>query len=59
MRVSTRFMVRGIFHEMRGKVKEMVGSVCSNRKLGAKGTFERITGKMQRKVGKVQGMCGL
>jgi len=58
MRASTKWMARGMFHEARGTAKKIVGSLLSNRILGAKGKFERITGKVQRKIGKVEGMCG-
>lgn len=58
MRASRRYMAKGIFHEWRGAVKEIVGRVSSNRTVGVKGTFERITGKVQRKIGKACGVCG-
>ncbi|GFE57110.1 MULTISPECIES: CsbD family protein [Geobacteraceae] len=58
MRTSTKRMAKGIFHEVRGTAKRMVGSLISNRTLETKGRFERITGKVQRKIGKVQGAWG-
>lgn len=58
MRASTKWMAKGMFHEVRGTAKKIVGSLLSNRTLGAKGKFEQITGKVQRKIGKVEGMCG-
>lgn len=58
MRTSTRHMAKGMFHEVRGMAKKIVGRMIANRALGAKGRIERLAGKMQRKVGKVEGMCG-
>jgi uncharacterized protein YjbJ (UPF0337 family) len=51
-------MAKGMFLEMRGTAKRMVGSLISSRTMGVKGNFERLTGKMQRKLGKFQGACG-
>lgn len=58
MRASTMWMVKGMFHEARGTARRMAGTMLSNRTLGAKGSIERLTGKMQRKFGKLEGMCG-
>jgi uncharacterized protein YjbJ (UPF0337 family) len=51
-------MAKGMFHEVSGTAKKVVGSIISNRTLETKGKIERIAGTVQRKVGKVQGMCG-
>lgn len=58
MRPSRKYMAKGMFHEWRGAVKEIVGRVSSKRTMGVKGTFERMTGKVQRKIGKACGKCG-
>lgn len=58
MKASTKRMAKGMFHEVRGTAKKIVGSLTANRTLGAKGTLERLSGKIQRKIGKVQGTCG-
>lgn len=58
MRASTKRMAKGMFHEVRGTAKRVVGSLISNRTLGAKGRLERLAGKIHRKIGRVQGMCG-
>lgn len=58
MRASTKRITRGMFHEVRGTAKRIIGSLFSNRTLGAKGTVERIAGKIHRKIGKFQGVCG-
>lgn len=59
MKLSTRYQVKGIFRVVRGSVKEMAGNVSSNTVLGVKGKFERLAGKVQWKIGKVQGLVGL
>jgi uncharacterized protein YjbJ (UPF0337 family) len=58
MRASTRRITKGMFYEFRGTAKKIIGSLFSRRTLGAKGKLEQIAGKVHRKVGKVQGMCG-
>jgi len=58
MKASTRRMARGMLLETRGKAKGMIGSLISNRMLSIKGKMDLISGKMQRKVGKVQSVCG-
>jgi len=58
MKLSTRYRTKGIFHEVRGTVKEVAGKISSNRMLGIKGRFERLTGKFQWKIGTAQGFFG-
>ena len=58
MRISRRFIVKGAFHELRGTVKEVAGRIGSNKTLGVKGKFERFAGKVEWKLGKVQGLLG-
>jgi len=58
MKISTRYQARGLFHRVRGTVRQAAGKVCSNTTLGAKGRLEKIAGKVQWKIGKVQGFCG-
>jgi uncharacterized protein YjbJ (UPF0337 family) len=58
MKLSTKYRVKGKFHEAKGTVKEIVGKISSNRTLGVKGKFERFTGKIQGRIGKAQGLFG-
>lgn len=58
MRASTKRIAKGMFHEVRGSAKKIAGSLLANRKMRAKGRLERITGKVHRKIGKVQGRFG-
>jgi len=59
MKLSTRYQAKGIFRVVRGTVREIAGKISSNSTLGVKGKFERFAGKVQWKIGKAQGMCGL
>lgn len=59
MKLSTRFLARGIFHRVRGTIRQTAGKVCSNTMLEARGKFEKVGGKIQWKIGKIQGFCGL
>lgn len=59
MKLSTRSQAKGLFRIIRGTARAMVGTICSNRTMGVKGRFDRLAGRFQWKVGKVEGMCGL
>ena len=59
MKLSTRYRLNGIFHQVKGTVRGFVGKISSNRTLNAKGRVERIVGKLQGRVGKVSGVIGL
>lgn len=59
MKLSTRYQARGLFRIIKGTTKAMAGKVCANRTLGVKGKVECLAGKLQFKVGKLQGKCGL
>jgi hypothetical protein len=59
MKLSTRYQARGLVRIISGTTRAMAGRICSNRTMGVKGRFECLAGRFQRKVGKVQGMCGL
>jgi len=59
MKVSTRYRLNGIFHQLRGTFRRFIGRISSNRTLGTKGRLERLAGKFQWRVGKVSGVIGL
>jgi len=44
----------GTFHELKGKVKEVAGKLSDNPKLEGEGLGERMTGKVQKKIGQVE-----
>ena len=59
MKLSTKYQAWGIFHSVRGTMRMFAGRVCSNSSLGTRGRLERVAGKVQWRIGKVQGFCGL
>jgi uncharacterized protein YjbJ (UPF0337 family) len=54
MKSSTRDQTEGKFHKVKGKVKEVAGKLSDNPKLEAEGISEKITGKVQEKIGQVE-----
>jgi uncharacterized protein YjbJ (UPF0337 family) len=54
MTQSTKDHVKGTFHEVKGRAKEVVGQVTNNPTLEAKGTSEKLAGKVQKKVGQIE-----
>jgi uncharacterized protein YjbJ (UPF0337 family) len=47
-----------MFHEVKGKVKEVAGKLSDDPNLEAEGTGEKIAGKVQEKVGQVKKVFG-
>jgi len=43
---------------VKGDVKEVAGKISDNPKLETEGTFEKITGRVQEKVGQVKKVWG-
>ena len=58
MKSSIRDKTEGTFHEVKGKVKEIAGKLSDKPKLEAKGKGEKITGKVQKKIGQVKKVWG-
>lgn len=54
MKPSTEDKVEGKIHEVKGTVKENLGKLTNNPDLEAEGTAERVTGKVQQKIGQVE-----
>jgi uncharacterized protein YjbJ (UPF0337 family) len=54
MKPSTKDLIEGNLHEVKGKVKEKVGQVTNNPTLRAKGKVEDMAGKIQKKVGQIE-----
>ena len=54
MKPSTKDRVEGKYHEAKGAVKEKAGAVTGNPGLAARGHDEKISGKVQNKVGQVE-----
>jgi uncharacterized protein YjbJ (UPF0337 family) len=55
---SMKDKVEGTAHDIKGTVKEKVGSAIGNPKLEDEGTAEKIGGKVQKKVGDVEKVVG-
>jgi uncharacterized protein YjbJ (UPF0337 family) len=54
MKDSTKDKAEGALHEAKGAVKEAVGHAVNNPDLEAEGLAEKVTGKIQKKVGDVE-----
>ena len=54
MKESTKDKARGKFHEVKGTVKQKVGRATNNPNLEAEGLAEKLTGKVQKKVGQIE-----
>ncbi|UJX43087.1 CsbD family protein [Desulfovibrio sp. JY] len=49
-------MAEGKLHQVKGKIKEVVGDVVGNPTLEAEGKVEGVGGKIQEKIGHVKGV---
>jgi len=58
MKSSTQDKAEGMFHKVKGKVKEVAGEISDNPKLEAEGTVEKITGQVQEKISQVKKVWG-
>lgn len=58
MKSSTRDKAEGMFHQVKGKIKETAGDLTDNPKLEAEGVGEKIAGKAQEKMGQVKKVWG-
>jgi uncharacterized protein YjbJ (UPF0337 family) len=54
MKPSTIDNAEGKFHQMKGKVKEKAGQLTNNRDMEAEGTVEKVAGKVQGIIGRVE-----
>jgi uncharacterized protein YjbJ (UPF0337 family) len=55
---STKDELEGTLHNLKGKVKQEVGHAVNDPDLEAEGQAEKIGGKIQKKVGKVENVLG-
>ena len=58
MKPSTKDNAEGKMHQVKGKVKEVVGNVTGNRDLEGEGKGEKLDGKIQEKIGQVKKTVG-
>ena len=54
MKSAQNDKLKGTFHQVKGKVKELAGKATDNPKLQAKGVAEKTAGKVQKKIGEVK-----
>lgn len=58
MKSSTRDQAEGMFHEIKGKIREVAGGLSDDPILEADGTDEKIAGKVQEKIGQIKKVLG-
>jgi uncharacterized protein YjbJ (UPF0337 family) len=54
MKRSTKDKAEGIFHELKGTIKSKAGKLTNNPGLEGNGIAEKISGKIQNKIGQVE-----
>ena len=54
MKPSTKNLVNGKVHEVKGKGKEAAGMLTDDQQMQDEGTIEKAQGKVQQKIGQVQ-----
>lgn len=54
MKDSTKDQAHGKVHEVKGAVKEKAGRLTNNPGLEAEGQDEKLSGKIQKKVGQIE-----
>lgn len=50
MKSNIRNKLEGALHEVKGRAKEIVGTLCNDRQLEAEGMVERVAGKAQGEI---------
>ena len=58
MKSSTKDQAEGMFHKVKGKLKEIAGELSDDSNLKAEGTDEKIAGKVQEKIGQIKKVLG-
>ena len=58
MKSSSQDKAEGMFHKVKGEVKEVAGKLTDNPQLEAEGAGEKIVGKVQEKLGEVKKVWG-
>jgi uncharacterized protein YjbJ (UPF0337 family) len=54
MKESIKDKIEGKAHELKGAIKEKLGSAIDNPDLETEGQAEKIAGKLQQKVGDIE-----
>lgn len=58
MKSSTKEKAKGMFHQVKGKIKETAGDLTDNPKLEAEGVGEKMAGVAQENISKVKKAWG-
>jgi uncharacterized protein YjbJ (UPF0337 family) len=58
MKSSTRHQSKGMFENLKGKIKQVAGIVTGQRKLEAEGKGQKRAGKAQEKLGQIEKVIG-
>jgi len=58
MKSSTRDKTEGMWHKMKGKIKQVAGKAVGNRDLETEGKAEKIDGTVQEKIGQIKDVGG-
>ncbi|MEN6360856.1 MAG: CsbD family protein [Smithella sp.] len=58
MKSSTKDQAEGMFHQIKGKIKEVAGELSADPNLKAEGTGEKIAGKVREKIGQIRKIFG-
>lgn len=58
MRDSDKDQVKGLFHQIKGSAKVIVGKISGNLQLQTAGTGENFAGQIQQKIGQVKKLLG-
>ena len=54
MSQSTKDQLEGTLHKVSGSIKEKAGEMLNSPNLKAEGQDEKVTGKVQRKIGQLE-----
>jgi uncharacterized protein YjbJ (UPF0337 family) len=58
MKSSNTDKIEGALHEAKGKIKEVTGKIIGNPNLQNEGTVEKVSGKIERKLGDAKKIFG-
>ena len=54
MKSSTADQIKGKLHEVKGGAKAKAGQLTNDPNLEAEGQAEKVTGKVQKKIGQIE-----
>lgn len=59
MKYSTKHQLKGIFHVVKGKIREMTGTVMPKANMKVSGKIETMVGKAEVKLGRFGRLLGV